>query len=117
MVPLDFAASWTRGFKGWQSSLSPWGGSACAAAPVPGLWEGGTAAGSGNACSSAGLGQTAAIWTCTPLSWRGQLPDCTRSITTDRWQLGICNPTCLEGAPGAVGASFMLCILRKAGVF
>lgn len=33
------------------------------------------------------------------------------------WQLGICSPTCLEGAPGAVGASFTLCILRKAGVF
>lgn len=58
MVPLDFAASWTR--RGSQGLAEL------------GLWEGGTAAGSGSVCGSAGLGQTAAIWTCTPLSWRRQ---------------------------------------------
>lgn len=62
-------------------------------------------------------------WCCSPaarvarLSWRGQLSNCTRSTLAGCRQLGICIPACLEGAPGTVGASFTLCILRKTGVF
>lgn len=104
------------GVGGWQSS----GGSAGAATSM--LWEGGTAA---PAVHAAMPGSAKSLLPgSTLLSWRRQLSNCTRSIPAERRQLGICSPTCLEGAPGAVGGVLHLvhlkeswCVLINLGCF